>query len=47
MYVQTKEKEANLFIHAQLEDSTDDNDDDDDDDDDDSTNIKLISMCFN
>ena len=45
MYVQTKEKEANLFIHAQLEDSTDDNDDDDDDDD--STNIKLISMCFN
>ena len=46
MYVQTKEKEANLFIHAQLEDSADDNDDDDDDDDD-STNIKLISMCFN
>ena len=45
MYVQTKEKEANLFIHAQLEDSADDNDDDDDDDD--STNIKLISMCFN
>ena len=44
MYVQTKEKEANLFIHAQLEDSADDNDDDDDDD---STNIKLISMCFN
>ena len=44
MYVQTKEKEANLFIHAQLEDSVDDNDDDDDDD---STNIKLISMCFN
>ena len=43
MYVQTKEKEANLFIHAQLEDSADDNDDDDDD----STNIKLISMCFN
>ena len=42
MYVQTKEKEANLFIHAQLEDSADDNDDDDD-----STNIKLISMCFN
>ena len=44
MYVQTKEKEANLFIHAQLEDSADDNNDDDDDD---STNIKLISMCFN
>ena len=43
MYVQTKEKEANLFIHAQLEDSADDNDDDYDD----STNIKLISMCFN
>ena len=44
MYIQTKEKEANPFIQAQLEDSTDD---DDDDDDDDSKNINLISMCFN